>query len=136
MGDMFIVPDVTVCASLQIININIRDTWPWETDWTYRSLKFRGRLRAAASLFMPLVIVMTLGGGGGGTRYRPGSFEQECILFCAGKTRVISNCSHLFRSRMLRSCQFRVGVPYFAQVCTTFVVYSVTNSKSNARKNG
>ena len=62
--------------------------------------------------------------------------EQECILFCAGKTRVISNCSHLFRSRMLRSCQFRVGVPYFAQVCTTFVVYSVTNSKSNARKNG
>ena len=33
MGDMFIVPDVTVCASLQIININIRDTGPWETDW-------------------------------------------------------------------------------------------------------
>ena len=32
--------------------------------------------------------------------------------------------------------QFRVGVLYFAQVCTTFVVYSVTNSKSNARKNG
>ena len=28
------------------------------------------------------------------------------------------------------------GVLYFAQVCTTFVVYSVTNSKSNARKNG
>ena len=61
--------------------------------------------------------------------------QQECILFCAGKTRVISNCSHLFRSHMLRSCQFRVGVLYFAQVCTTFVVYSVTNSKSNARKN-
>ena len=55
---------------------------------------------------------------------------------CAGKTRVISNCSHLFRSHMLRSCQFRVGVLYFAQVCTTFVVYSVTNSESNARKNG
>ena len=33
MGDMFIVPDVTVCASLQIININIRDTGLWETDW-------------------------------------------------------------------------------------------------------
>ena len=28
------------------------------------------------------------------------------------------------------------GVPYIAQVCTTFVVYSVTNAKSNARKNG
>ena len=42
------------------------------------------------------------------------SSEQECILFRAGKTRVISNCSHLFRSRMLRSCQFRVGVLYFA----------------------
>ena len=64
------------------------------------------------------------------------SSQQECILFCAGKTRVISNCSHLFRSHMLRSCQFRVGILYFAQVCTTFVVYSVTNSKSNARKNG
>ena len=33
MGGMFIVPDVTVCASLQIININTRDTEPWETDW-------------------------------------------------------------------------------------------------------
>ena len=31
MGGMFIVPDVTVRASLQIINI--RDTGPWETDW-------------------------------------------------------------------------------------------------------
>ena len=50
MGGMFIVPGVTVCASLQIININIRDTEPWETDW-YRSLEFRGSLRAAASLF-------------------------------------------------------------------------------------
>ena len=29
-----------------------------------------------------------------------------------------------------------MGVLYFAQVCTTFVVYSVPNSKSNARKNG
>ena len=28
MGVMFIVPDVTVRASLQIINIG-----PWETDW-------------------------------------------------------------------------------------------------------
>ena len=33
MGGMFIVPDVTVRAYLQIININIRDTGPWETDW-------------------------------------------------------------------------------------------------------
>ena len=33
MGGTFIVPDVTVCASLQITNINIRDTEPWETDW-------------------------------------------------------------------------------------------------------
>ena len=33
MGGMFIVPDVTVSASLQIININIRDTEPWETDY-------------------------------------------------------------------------------------------------------
>ena len=39
-----------------------------------------------------------------------------------GKTRVISNCSNLFRSHMLRLCQFPVGVPYFAQVFTTFVV--------------
>ena len=63
-------------------------------------------------------------------------FEQECILFCAGKTRVISNQSDLFRSHMLQSCQFRVDVLYFAQVFTTFVVYSVTNSKSNNSKNG
>ena len=33
MGGMFIVPDVTVCAFLQIININIRDIEPWGTDW-------------------------------------------------------------------------------------------------------
>ena len=33
MGDMFIVPDATVCVPLQIININIRDAGPWETDW-------------------------------------------------------------------------------------------------------
>ena len=33
MGGMFTVPDVTVRAYLQIININIRDTGPWETDW-------------------------------------------------------------------------------------------------------
>ena len=33
MFGMFIVPDVTVCASLQIININIRDAEPWEADW-------------------------------------------------------------------------------------------------------
>ena len=33
MGGMFIVPYVTVNASLQIININIRDIGPWETDW-------------------------------------------------------------------------------------------------------
>ena len=52
-----------------------------------------------------------------------------------GKTRVISNCSNLFRSHMLCSCQFPVGIPYFAQV-STFVVYSVTNFKSNGRKNG
>ena len=31
MGGMFIVPGVTICASLQIINIG--DTGPWETDW-------------------------------------------------------------------------------------------------------
>ena len=53
-----------------------------------------------------------------------------------GKTRVISNWPDLFRSHMLRSCQFPVRVPYFAQVSTTFVVYSVTNFKSNGRKNG
>ena len=35
--------------------------------------------------------------------------KQECILFCVGKTQVISNWSDLFRSHMLRSCQFRVG---------------------------
>ena len=62
--------------------------------------------------------------------------QQECILFCAGKTLVISNWSGLFQSHILRLCQFRVGVLYFAQVFTTFVVYSVTNSKSNASKNG
>ena len=33
MGGMFIVPDVTVRASLQIINMNIREIGPWETDW-------------------------------------------------------------------------------------------------------
>ena len=33
MGGMFIVPDVTVRTSLQIINMNIRDIGPWETDW-------------------------------------------------------------------------------------------------------
>ena len=33
MGGMFIVPDVTGRASLQIININIRDIEPGETDW-------------------------------------------------------------------------------------------------------
>ena len=33
MGGMFIVPDVAVRANLQIMNINIRDTGPWETDW-------------------------------------------------------------------------------------------------------
>ena len=33
MGGMFIVPDATVSVSSQIININIRDTEPWETDW-------------------------------------------------------------------------------------------------------
>ena len=33
MGGMFIVPDVAVRVSLQIININIRDIGPWETDW-------------------------------------------------------------------------------------------------------
>ena len=34
MGGTFIVPDVTVSASLQIININIRVvTEPSETDW-------------------------------------------------------------------------------------------------------
>ena len=32
MGGMFIIPDVTVRAYLQIININIRDTGHWETD--------------------------------------------------------------------------------------------------------
>ena len=63
--------------------------------------------------------------------------KRERILFCAGKTRVISNWSDLFRSHMLRSCQFPVGtIPYFAQVFTTFVVYLVTNFKSNGRKNG
>ena len=31
---------------------------------------------------------------------------------------------------MQRSCQFRVEVLYFAQVSTTFGVYSVTNFKS------
>ena len=50
MGGMFIVPDLTVCASLQIININIRDIEPWGQTG-YRSLEFRGSLRAAASLF-------------------------------------------------------------------------------------
>ena len=48
MGGMFIVPDVTVHASLQIINI--RDTGLGR-QIGYRSLEFRGRLRAAASLF-------------------------------------------------------------------------------------
>ena len=33
MSGMFIAPDVTVRAYLQIIHINIRDTGPWETDW-------------------------------------------------------------------------------------------------------
>ena len=58
----------------------------------------------------------------------------ECVLFCAEKTHVISNWSGLFRSHMLWSCQFRVGVLNFAQL-PTFVVYSVTNSSGNARKN-
>ena len=31
MGGIFIIPDVTARASLQIINIG--DTGPWETDW-------------------------------------------------------------------------------------------------------
>ena len=45
MGGMFIVPDITVRASLQIINIGgTRQTG-------YRSPEFRGRLRASASLF-------------------------------------------------------------------------------------
>ena len=62
--------------------------------------------------------------------------KQECILSCVGKTQVISNWSDLFRSHMLRSCQVRVGVLDFAQISTIFVVYSVTNFKSDARKNG
>ena len=33
MGGIFIVTDVTVRAYLQIRNINIRGTGPWETDW-------------------------------------------------------------------------------------------------------
>ena len=72
-----------------------------------------------------------------------------------GETRVISNshvpvvsipswgiilCSIFYDiyclTHMLRSCQFPVGLLYFAQVSTTFVVYSVTNFKSNGRKNG
>ena len=53
-----------------------------------------------------------------------------------GKNAVISNWSDLFRSHMLRSYQFLVRVPYFARVSATFVVYSVTNFKSNGRKNG
>ena len=62
--------------------------------------------------------------------------QQEYILFCAGETWVISNCSDLFQSHMLQSCQFLVRVPYFAQVSTTLIVYSVTNFKSNGKKNG
>ena len=57
-------------------------------------------------------------------------------MFCEGKTRIISNLSDLFRNCMLRSCQFQVGSLYFAQVSKTFVVYSVTTSKSKSRKNG
>ena len=56
-------------------------------------------------------------------------------MFCEGKTRAISNWSDYFEMTC-SGCQFWVGVLFFAQVSTTFVVYSVTNSKSNARKNG
>ena len=47
-------------------------------------------------------------------------------MICAEKTPVISNWSDLFGSLL------RVGVLYFAKVSSTFVVYLVTNSKSNA----
>ena len=46
-----------------------------------------------------------------------------------GKTQVISNWSDFFRSRMLRSCQFPVRVPCFAQVSTTFVVIQLQISR-------
>ena len=49
--------------------------------------------------------------------------------------RVIVNWSDLFRSHTLRSCQFPVQIPYFAQVSMTYVVYSVTNFKSTLEKN-
>ena len=48
MSGMFIVLDVTIRASLQIINIG--DTGLGRQTG-YRSLEFRGRFRAAASLF-------------------------------------------------------------------------------------
>ena len=50
MGGMFIVPDVTVHSYLQIININIRDTEPWETHWISITGIQRSAL-PAASLF-------------------------------------------------------------------------------------
>ena len=57
MGGMFMVPDVR--ASLQIINIGDTEG-PWETG--YRSLEFRGRFRAAASLFAYMVMhALTVG---------------------------------------------------------------------------
>ena len=48
MGDMFIVPDVTLRASLPIIDIG--DTGLGRQTG-YRSPEFRGRLTASASLF-------------------------------------------------------------------------------------
>ena len=45
-------------------------------------------------------------------RFSSSTLQQECILFCAGKTRVISNWSDLFLSHMLWSCQFPVRVVY------------------------
>ena len=49
-------------------------------------------------------------------------YKQECILF------LMSNWSDLFRRALVVSVPG--GVPYFAQVSTTFVVYLVTNFKS------
>ena len=40
LGGMFIVPDVNVCASVQIINMGHKG--PWETNWI--SIEFKGRL--------------------------------------------------------------------------------------------
>ena len=53
--------------------------------------------------------------------------------FCfAWETWVILNWFDLFRSHMLRSCQFQVGVPYFAQVSKTFLFTQLQISKALA----